>query len=73
MPMHASSASTAVSYTLLHAPTTGRGLLLTLPLLQRNGWAVIATDSDYKDFDFTAPHRVSIEIQASVVSLTVIL
>jgi len=42
-------------------------------LLQRNGWAVIATDSDYTVFDFTAPHRVSIETQASVVSLTVLL
>ena len=42
-------------------------------LLQRNGWAVVATDSDYTVFDFTAPHRVSIQMQASVVSLTVLL
>ena len=42
-------------------------------LLQRNGWVVIATDSDYTVFDFTAPHRVSIETQASVFSLTVLL
>lgn len=42
-------------------------------LLLRNGWAVIALDSDFTVFDFTQSHSVSIEIQASDFSLTVLL
>jgi alpha-glucosidase (family GH31 glycosyl hydrolase) len=42
-------------------------------LLQRNGWAVVAAAGDYTVFDFTKPHHVSIEIQASDFSLQVLL
>jgi alpha-glucosidase (family GH31 glycosyl hydrolase) len=42
-------------------------------LLQRNGWAIIAADSDFTVFDFTHPHCVNIEIQSSDFSLTVLL
>jgi hypothetical protein len=42
-------------------------------LLQRSGWAVIATGSDYTVFDFTEPHEVSIEVQAPDFSLFVLL
>jgi alpha-glucosidase (family GH31 glycosyl hydrolase) len=42
-------------------------------LLLRNGWAVIALDSDFTVFDFTKLHAVSIEVQSSDFSLTVLL
>jgi alpha-glucosidase (family GH31 glycosyl hydrolase) len=42
-------------------------------LLLRNGWAVIAMDSDFTVFDFTKPHSVSTEIQATDFRLTVVL
>lgn len=41
--------------------------------LLRNGWAVIAMNSDFTVFDFTIPFSVSIEVQASDFSINVML